>query len=112
MQIKEPILSKTYDFLKEIIPTINSFPRDQRHILGNRIELLTLDILETLVEAYYTPKAQKKPLLTKVNLALEKLRFLLRISYEMGYFNSKRYSLLSGQLLEIGRMTGGWIKSL
>lgn len=101
-----------YDFVKELIPAINAFPRDQRHILGVRLETLCLDTLEMLIEAFYLPKPEKKPKLQQANLQLEKIRQLLRMGYELGYCNSTRYGLFAAKLLEIGKMVGGWLKSL
>jgi len=106
------ILTKGYDLQKEIIPTVNKLPRDQRFILGTKIENLSLEILELLIEAYYLPKSEKAASLHRVNLQLEKLRYLLRLGFELRYYSSKRYQHLTKLLLELGRMTGGWIKSL
>ena len=101
-----------YDFLKGVIPTVNAFPRDQRHILGARLENLCIETLELLIEAYYLPKDQKKANLIQANLNFEKTRYLIRLGYELGYYNSTRYGRFAEQLLELGRMTGGWLKSL
>lgn len=106
------ILTKAYDFVKGLIPLINTFPRDQRYILGDHLERKALEAQELLIEAYYLPREKKPARLHQVNIGLEKLRYLLRLCYELGYYNSTRYSILTQQLLELGRMTGGWIKSL
>jgi len=109
---KASVLMKMYDFLKALIPHINRYPRDQRFILGTRTETLAIEVLELLIEAYYLPKEQKRAKLNEVNLGLEKLRYLLRMSYDLGYCNSIRYGDFAEKLLEIGRMVGGWLKSV
>lgn len=106
------ILTKTYDLIKGIVPLINTFPRNQRYILGEHLEKMALETLELFIEAYYLPKEHKRSKLHRVNLQLEKLRYLIRLCYELGFYNSTKMAQLSQQLLEIGRMTGGWIKSL
>jgi len=112
MDSKYSILTKAYDYVKVLIPLINTFPRNQRYILGEHMEKMALGTLELLIDAYYLPKGAKKSKLHRVNLHLEKLRYLSRLCYELGYYNSAKYETLTEKLLEIGRMTGGWLKSL
>ena len=47
-------ITLTYDLLLWTIPTLAKFPRDQRYLLGERIETGLLDVLDDLVEANYT----------------------------------------------------------
>ena len=103
---------KAYDLLKKSIPTLNNLPKSQRFLLSDRILNLLSDLLETIIEAYYAPQHEKRPLLNRVNLILEKLRYFYRLCYDLGYFNSKQYQEFAAHLDEIGRMTGGWLKSL
>ncbi len=41
-----PALEKTYQFVLWLEPTVEKFPRRQRFLLGDRIQITTLDILE------------------------------------------------------------------
>jgi hypothetical protein len=45
-------ITKIYDLLKWTIPHLAKFPRDQRFLLGDRIEVHLLDILELLLSAH------------------------------------------------------------
>lgn len=110
MTEKEDIITKTYDLLKYIIPQLAKFPRDQKFILADRIENHLLDFLEEMIEAYYSK--EKLAILKKANFRLEKVRYLIRLAYDFQYFNLKRYELLCKEIDEIGRMVGGWRKSL
>ena len=38
-----PVLERTYDFLKWLVPAITQFPRQQRFLLGERIDLCAFD---------------------------------------------------------------------
>ncbi len=109
---QEPIITRSYELLKQLIGILKNFPKDQRFLLGDRIQSLMADILELLIEAYYSPKQYKKNKLHKVNILIEKQRHYLRLCYELGYYNSKKYHTLAKALDEIGRMVGGWIKTL
>jgi hypothetical protein len=43
---------------------------------------------------------------------LKKIRFFFRLGYDLGLYNSARYKFFAEKVDEIGRMTGGWLKSL
>lgn len=109
---KETIIQKMYDLLKFTIPILNKFPRSQKFTLADRIQNQLSDLLDLYIEAYYLPSPQKKLLLAKANISLEKLRHYCRLCYDLGIFNSTKYQELAERLQEIGRMTGGWLKSL
>ena len=110
---KQPtILNKSYDLLKLTLEMTSNFPRKHKFLLGDRIQNLTSDLLEIFIEAYYGQKNQKKPLLLKANIQLEKLRYYFRLCYDMGLYTSRKYAFLIEKLTEIGRMNGGWLKSL
>jgi len=106
------IVQKTYDLLRESIPDINKFPRSLRFTLGDRLQNRLSDLLDTYVRALYTPKADKKSLLEEANIQLELLRHYFRLGFDLGLYNSTKYEHFAQKLHEIGRMTGGWIKSL
>ena len=42
MANSETILTLTYDFLLYLIPQLSKYPRDQKFVLGDRIETLAL----------------------------------------------------------------------
>lgn len=109
---KETIIQKVYDLLKYAIPILNKFPRNHKFTLGDRIQNQLSDLLELYVEAYYLPKDKKQALLLHANISLEKLRHYFRLCFELGIYDSKKYNEFAIRLNEIGRMTGGWLKSL
>ena len=100
------VIPKTVDFILWLIQKINKFPRSQKFILGDRIEMLFLDLLDLLLEANYSPN--QIALLNQANLKLEKVRYLLRVAKELHYFNLKSYEFSSRAVNEIGKMIGGW----
>jgi len=110
MADKENVITKTYDLLLYMIPQLAKFPRDQKFLLADRIENRMLDFLEAMIEAYYSKK--KLDILEKSNLKLESLRYLIRLSFDLHFINSRRYAYVTGHVDEIGRMLGGWKKSI
>jgi hypothetical protein len=108
----ETIVRKAYDLLLHTIPVLNKFPRNQRFALADRIQGGLTELLEALVRAYYSPLAMKKDLLLQVNIQLEILRHYFRLCYDLGLYSSLKYQEFAERLDEIGRMNGGWLKSL
>jgi len=105
-----PVVEKHYQLILWILPKIANFPKDQRFLLADRIEILLLDILELLIESVYSK--EKKEVLAKANLKLEQLRFMMRIAKDMKYVSVKGYDYFCQSALEIGRMVGGWLKAV
>ena len=104
-----PALELHYRFVLWLVPTLERFPRAQRFLLGDRIQRTALDVLESLVEATYTRRRQ--PPLTRANLGIEKLRFLLRLAHDLRYLDRRRYEHAARCLDETGRKIGAWMKA-
>ncbi len=104
-----PVVERHYQLILWLLPKIANFPKDQRFLLADRIEIILLDILELLIEAVYSKS--KKEILRKANLRLEQLRFMVRIAKDMKYININGYDYFCQKVLEIGRMVGGWQKA-
>ncbi len=56
---KENVITHTYDLLKYIIPQLEKFPRSQKFVLADKIQLSLMDILGKLIEAYYGGRQEK-----------------------------------------------------
>ena len=110
--MQEPIVLKAYELLKFTLPLINRLPKNQKFTYGDRLQNHLMDLMEQLLEAVYAQPETKRPLLMRVNIRLEKLRFLFRLGFETGLFDSGMYRELSSRADEIGRMCGGWLRSL
>ena len=103
-----PIFVKWMEFLEWLLPATAKFPRQVRLTFSQRIEDLALDVAEDLVEARYS--SDKLELLRRVNLKLEKLRVLLRLSHKLQYLSHNGYEHAARSINEAGSMLGAWIK--
>ncbi len=99
---------KWLEFLKWLLPTLEKFPKKSRFTVTNRIENIALDIVEFLVEAKY--QSEKKLLLKKINLSLEKMRVLFRISHDARLISAKSYHFATKNINSAGKELGGWLK--
>jgi len=88
---------------------VDKFPRNQKFVLGDRIETAALDVLDALIAATYT--RGRGSLLTDANLGLERLRFFMRLSCELRLIDTRRYEHAARCIDDIGRMVGGWVKA-
>lgn len=101
-------VTKLYDFILYMIPKLERFPRNQKFLLGDRIESSLLDTLELLIEAAYTK--QKTHLLQAANLRLESLRYLMRLCKDLQLVTPKTYEKAAIAINEVGASVGGWLK--
>ena len=64
--------------------------------------------MELIVEAIYTK--DRRPILNRINLILEKQRVLFRMSHDRRFISTSQYEHVSRAIEEAGRMVGGWKK--
>jgi len=102
------VLVKWYDYANWLLDRVDSFPKNQRFIFGQRMADLVLGILEMLVEATYT--REKAGLLRDANRKMEVLRWLVRMAKDRQLVTARQYEFSSEKLAECGKMVGGWQK--
>ncbi len=87
-------------------------PKKSRYTLGDRIDLVFIQLVELLWAASYQSKDEKSATITMAIRKLDGLKFLLRITWEIKALDNGKYAALSEPLFEIGKMLGGWKKGL
>lgn len=110
MAESDNLLTKLQDLLVYLIPQLNKFPRDQKFVLGDRIETKLLDVQEDCLRAYYS--RDKRGHLLEANLQLEVARHLVRLANALKLFSNHTYGVQAEKMDEVGRMIGGWLKSV
>ena len=94
--------------LDNILQRVESFPRNARFTLADRIVHAGLDVMERIVRAIYT--SDRAALLAEINIELEWLRVLFGIAHRRRYLSTKQYEAMARDIDTAGRMVGGWIK--
>jgi hypothetical protein len=107
-----PIFKKSYDFYKMFYVFRTTIPKQDKYAIWQKAENLVIEIIEGIMSAAYKQKFEKVAVLEKVSLHLNMLRTLLRLMKDVKTIDNKKYTLLEDPLDEIGRMLGGWMKSL
>ncbi len=105
-----PVITRSYELVREMTRRTGKLPRDLKFVLGDRILNTSYDILEALITARYTK--DKREILIKANLCLERLRFQVRLCFDERLFSEKQYEYICRLIFETGNMTGAWLKSV
>lgn len=100
----------TYAFWSEVL---NKFPKTQRHTLGTKCAEYLLHILELTLAAAQTNDGKEKAMnLRQASIKLDMLKLLIRLCKNCNCISNASYLQMESQLQEIGRMLGGWSKSV
>jgi hypothetical protein len=93
----------------KIVPHI---AKGARYTIGARIESTFLDLLEQTYAAYFSVKEKKAEMLKTCVFTLDILKFLISVAWEGKLISHNQCEELAVKLEEIGKMFGGWQKSL
>ena len=107
---ESPLFTKSYDLLRWLIPLAIAFPRSHRFTLAERVQATALDFHETLIAAAKGDDHSARRTLRDADLALERLRFQLRLAHDLGLMSHGQYRDGAERLAEVGRLLGAWIK--
>lgn len=107
-----PIFKKSYDLYKTLHEYRRLVPKQDRFTIFERVDAVTLDIIEGILLASSQQKTIKLLTLERVSLKLNMLRILIRLMKDTKALDTKKYVALESSIDEIGRMLGGWIRSI
>jgi four helix bundle protein len=104
------VKQKAEDMIAYGYVALRQFPKSERHVLSQEIRQSLWRLLRLIVvcnRRYY-----KKTTLQDLDAELDLLRSQVRMAQSLGYLPFKKYEVWSRMLDEIGRMVGGWMKSV
>lgn len=107
-----PIIHKTSALYQALNGLQQIVPKASRYTLWVRCENTTLEILEGLIRVSHLSQDKRLEPLIQVSVLVDTLRVLIRLSFEVKAISEKKYLFFQQMLEEIGKMLGGWIKSL
>lgn len=93
----------------DIVPHI---AKGARYTIGSRIEHKFLDLLDLSYITYFITKEKKAQKITDCILILDTLKFIISVAWEGKLISNKQYETVALKLEEVGKMLGGWRKSL
>ncbi|MEJ5227172.1 diversity-generating retroelement protein Avd [Thermodesulfovibrio sp.] len=104
------LYQKVYDFMLYIFPIIDKFPKYEKFALCTHIKSCVLEIMREIIRA--NKSRNKRPILYDIDVKLEELRCLLKFAHDRKYLSHRSFEHSSKLLSEIGKILGGWIKSV
>jgi len=107
-----PIVEQYYEFCVWLLPKVSKFKKDQKYILGTRLQNSALESLELILSAALSSKKEKLPFLEQAILKLEHTRFYLRLAVQIKMVNPKSYAYGSQKIIETSGKLGAWRKSV
>jgi hypothetical protein len=107
---QSPIFVKSYDLMAWLIPRTLAFPKSQRGVLARQVQAQLFAFYEALVDAGLSEAPL--PHLRRADASLTKLRAYLRLCRDLQLLSVRQYGYASQQVAEVGRLLGGWLKSL
>jgi hypothetical protein len=92
---------------------LKDFPKTNRYTLGEKIDALLIAAIEMIVRAQYANRSEERvTLVVDAMTRLDLSKFFLELAWEAKALNDEKYAAISEGLHEIGRMLGGWKKTV
>ena len=107
---ESPIFIKSFETLEWILDHTRKFPKHQRFVMAKRIEEAALEFHDNLIWA--TKTQDKAAPLTQADFHLERLKTYNRLSVRLKLSSFAQYEYLANALNELGKLLGGWQRSL
>lgn len=107
-----PIFHKVYDLYKLLYSYHQRIPKSERYTLWQKCENITLSLLEVLIEIGRQQGAERGRSLYLLSDKLDLLKVLIRLAKETRTIDNTQYLAIQTLIQEIGKMIGGWIKSV
>lgn len=107
-----PIIVKTYNLYKIYYGYLELFPKKDKYALGKKCEEQIIELLELILTAKSAPQDKKKTAINQASVKLDMLKIFIRLGQDLKLLDQKKYLKIENYLQEIGRMIGGWQKSI
>lgn len=107
-----PIFHKLYFCYKKFYFLKKKFSKDIKYSLGQKCDECFLEIVENTILTSQTREAEKLEYLKKASAKFNLLKILIFLLKDFGIISGENYQLFKQNFEEIGRMFGGWIKSV
>jgi four helix bundle protein len=106
------IFTRTYDFISWLVPITMNFPRSQRFVITNRLQAAALNFQEQIIEANAQRGTRRAEKLRAADAELLKIRLYLRLCERWQWMNPGQYRYASQMVAEMGKLLGGWMKTV
>lgn len=106
------LFTRLYDFLCQWYIHSRKFPKFDRYTIAKKIFSLLLEALVCVMRAEYLSGSRKRTALETVSPLIDSVKILIRLCRNIEIIDERAYLAMETELHEIGKMLGGWIRSL
>ena len=103
-----PVLEKLKSAYKLWHEYHEKLSKTQKYSLGNRIDKLFIESIETTATAAFLPKEEKIPWVRLAIRKMDTIKILVMILWETKSLDDKKYIALSDKIDGVGKQLGGW----
>jgi|SRR3989344_6008841 len=107
-----PITKKLYELYRVFYGYRTTVPKQDRYTIWQKCDDMILGVLEYAVSASRSQKLDKLVLLEQASSKLNMLRIFIRLMKDTKVIDNKKYTTIQTHIDEIGRMLGGWMRSI
>ncbi len=101
---------KLMDMMVYAYPALAQFPKSEKFGLAVDIKKQMDEILGLAISA--RKKYTKLTTIQNMDIANEKLKFYIRLAMRLNFLSMHKYEVWEGMIVEIGKMIGGWLKTV
>ncbi len=109
---ESPIFLKSYETLVWLLEHTAKFPKNQRFLMAKRMEDAALEFHERINQAAHRAGAPAAESLAEADEVLANLKMYNRLAKDLKLLAFHQYEYLAVALDEIGKLLGGWLRSL
>ena len=107
------VWKESHDMVIELYKLLGKFPKEETYNLVSQIKRAAVSVPTNIVEGH--SKGSKKEFLRFLYISrgsLEELKYLLFLSFELGYIDKENFDKFNQKLSRLGYMLNRLIKSL
>ncbi len=109
MNGKLKIHQKWEDMAGYAYVVLRNMPKSERFTLGAEIRESIWKGVRMIVRASHAKN--RMGILLDLDAEIKTLQAMIRVGHAMRIVDDKKYEIMSGLLVELGKMLGGWIRS-
>lgn len=106
------MIPKIEKHIQYVLLLVDRMPRIEKFNIGNELKNTCYDTLKNILYVSKLPLDLRLSLLNSIDANICYEKCILRIMYNKRYIDNKKYIFAMRQLIELGNMTGGYIKYL
>jgi four helix bundle protein len=108
------VYDKREELARYLLVALQSYPKSERYVLAADMRRACILVGRYIYRANAVSNlsSEKREMIRQADLALVDLKLLIRLGMLLDYLPIKKYEILIGYTTEIGKMIGGWIKSV